>query len=250
MQNHTAIVTGAAGQIGRATTHKLLQGGAQVLMVDADQAALDEAAHAMDGRVETAVCDVRDSEQVASYVKTCEQHFGQVDAFFNNAAIEGDMQPLTEYDEATFQKVLDINVKGVWLGCKHVMPAMARSGGGSIVITSSVAGLTGTPNLLAYTTSKHAVIGIMRTAAKEGAPQGIRANTINPGPIESRMMQAIEEGNQPEQPEQVHQAFESQIPMGRYGRAEEVARLAVFLLSGDSTYANGAVFPLDGGFTA
>jgi NAD(P)-dependent dehydrogenase (short-subunit alcohol dehydrogenase family) len=142
-----------------------------------------------------------------------------------------------------------VNVVGVFLGLKHVIPIMARGGGGAIINTSSVAGLTGTPGICAYNASKHAVIGLTRSAAAEWAGRGIRINAINPGPIASRMMRSLEEGLSPGQAAAVRAKFEAMIPAGRYGTAEEVATLVAFLASDDARYVNGAVHPIDGGFT-
>ncbi len=149
-----------------------------------------------------------------------------------------------------------VNVRGVWLGLKYVIPVMARRGGGSIVITSSTAGIRGTIGTSAYTTSKHAVIGLMRTAALECAPLGIRVNTVNPAPIETRMMRSIEQMRASQATggsitvEQVKEASASRIPLKRYGAPEEVARLMLFLASDESSFCTGGVYMVDGGTSA
>jgi NAD(P)-dependent dehydrogenase (short-subunit alcohol dehydrogenase family) len=146
-----------------------------------------------------------------------------------------------------FDRLLAVNVRGVLLGLKYALPRMAERGGGSIMITSSVAGLVGFAGLSPYVASKHAVIGLMRTAALEGAPLGIRVNTIHPGPIANRMMQSLETQVAPDDPTQAHAGFEQLVPMGRYGTNDEIAQLALFLASDASSYCTGNCFVADGG---
>jgi NAD(P)-dependent dehydrogenase (short-subunit alcohol dehydrogenase family) len=177
------------------------------------------------------------------------ERYGGVDVFLANAGIEGDVKPITEYDEARFEQVLNVNVKGVFLGLKSAIPAMQERGGGSIVITSSVAGVTGAAGVSAYVTSKHAVIGLMRSAAKECAAMNIRVNTVNPSPVETRMMRSLEEGLLPGSAEAAKQAMVAAIPMGRYGAPEEIARVMLFLASDDSAWVTGSVYMADGGYT-
>ena len=143
-----------------------------------------------------------------------------------------------------------VNVRGVWLGLKHVIPVMAKGGGGSIVITSSTAGVRAVPGGSAYVTSKHAVIGMMRTAALECAPLNIRVNTVNPAPIETRMMRSIEEQLAPGHPGQAKEQVKSRLPLGRYGQPEEVADVMLFLVSDQSRYCTGGVYMVDGGVSA
>ena len=149
-----------------------------------------------------------------------------------------------------------VNVRGVWLGIKYVVPVMQQRGGGSIVITSSTAGVSGTADMSAYTVSKHAVIGLMRTAAMEGAPFGIRVNTVNPAPIETRMMRSIEElrvaalDDSEITVEQMKRSAAARIPLQRYGNPEEVARLMLFLASEESSFCTGGVYMVDGGRSA
>ncbi|QDG49470.1 SDR family oxidoreductase [Persicimonas caeni] len=247
-----AIITGAAGGIGAATAEKFLQEGAKVMLVDLDQDKLDETAASLDAgdRVATFAADVSDPEQVAGYVDACVEQFGGVDVLFANAGTEGKFAPLTQVDFEAFDRVQKVNVYGCWLGIKHAAPKIAERGGGSIIITSSVAGIVGSAGLGPYVTSKHAVVGLMKTAAQELAGVNIRVNTINPGPIANRMMESIEQQASPEAPEAVHEGFEQQVPMKRYGRNEEVANMALFLASDESTYSTGSQFVVDGGFTS
>jgi NAD(P)-dependent dehydrogenase (short-subunit alcohol dehydrogenase family) len=146
--------------------------------------------------------------------------------------------------------VWSVNVLGVFLGIKYAAPEMAKRGGGSIIITSSIAGMIGSRGLGAYVTSKHALVGLARTAALELAPQRIRVNTIHPGPIDNRMMRSIEDQAAPGHADDVKHGFESQVALGRYGTNDEIAQLALFLAGKESSYCTGARFVADGGFTA
>jgi NAD(P)-dependent dehydrogenase (short-subunit alcohol dehydrogenase family) len=149
-----------------------------------------------------------------------------------------------------FDRVMAVNVRGVWLGLKYVMPEIAKRGGGSVVITSSVAGVGGSAGLAPYVTSKHAVIGLMRSASLEGAPMKIRVNTVNPSPVETRMMRSLEEGMAPGNGEVVHESLKQRIPLGRYGEPDDIARLMLFLSSDDAAFLTGGVYMADGGMTA
>ena len=195
------------------------------------------------------VADVTNEKEVEAYIQVAIQKYGKIDGFFNNAGVEGVVKPITEQTEEEFRQVLDVNVIGVWLGIKHMFKAM-KDTGGSIVITSSVAGLQGTAGMVAYTASKHAVIGIMRNAALEGADMNIRVNSVHPGPIDNRMMRSLEEGFAPGAGDAVKAQFEQIIPLKRYGTSEDVANLVVFLLSDASNYLTGAQYRVDGGMGA
>jgi NAD(P)-dependent dehydrogenase (short-subunit alcohol dehydrogenase family) len=183
-------------------------------------------------------------------IECATQRYGGVDVLLANAGIEGDVSPITEYDETRFDQVLNVNVKGVFLGLKYVIPAMQARGGGSVVITSSVAGVRGAPGVSAYVTSKHAVIGLMRSAARECAPLNIRVNTVNPSPVETGMMRRLEEGMLPGAGDAAKATMAASIPMHRYGTPEEIARLMLFLASDDSAWITGSVYMADGGYTS
>lgn len=252
LDDQVAIITGAAGAIGRTTTARFVEEGAHVLMVDLDADDLDEAAADVGGgdAVATYAADVSDPDAVQGYVAACVDHFGGIDIVFANAGIEGTVAPLTALSYDDFDRVQQVNLHGCWLALKHAAPRLSERGGGSIIFTSSVAGLVGSPGLGAYVASKHALVGLMQTAAQELADQNIRVNTIHPGPIANRMMDSIEEQSNPDDPDTVHAQYEQMVPMRRYGRNEEVANMALFLASDESSYSTGSQFVLDGGFTA
>ena len=251
LEGKIAIVTGAAGGIGLATAAAFVREGAAVMLVDRDEVATRHAAESLaSSAVAWTAADVSDAAATKRYVDATVARFGGVDVLFANAGIEGRVCPIVEYPVDEFDRVLAVNVRGPFLGIQAVVPHMAARGGGSIVITSSVAGVIGSPGLSAYVSSKHATIGLAKTAACELAPLGIRVNTVNPGPIENRMMRSIEEQAAPGHGDDVKKGFLGMVPLGRYGTNEEIAALALFLASGASSYCTGGVFVADGGFVA
>jgi NAD(P)-dependent dehydrogenase (short-subunit alcohol dehydrogenase family) len=245
-----AIITGGSGGIGRAAARRFVDEGARVLLVDVDGDALGRAAAEFGEAAATCVADVTDEAATAAYVRAAVEHFGGVDVLLANAGIEGTVAPIVEQDVAVLDRVLAVNVRGVWLGLKHVFPELVKRGGGSVVITSSVAGINGAAGLSPYVTSKHAVIGLMRSAALEGAPSNIRVNTVNPSPIETRMMRSLEDGLMPGDAQAAHAQIASTIPLGDYGQPEDVANLMCFLASDEARFLTGAVYMVDGGISA
>ena len=252
-EGKTAIITGAAGGIGRAACLRFASEGARIVAVDLPNSALDEVVSEVKTAGAEAIavpCDVTQSAQVENYVRVAKATFGRIDAFFNNAGIEGWVGPSIDYPEEMFDRVLAVNVKGVWLGMKHVVPVMREQGGGAIVNTASGAGLSGTPTIIAYGASKHAVIGLSKSAALEFGPDKIRVNAVCPSPIETRMMRSLERGINPDHPEAVRRMMAANIPLGRYGEPDEVAALVAFLCSDDATFISGGVYTIDGGSRA
>lgn len=251
LHNKVAVITGGTGGIGLASAKLFAAEGAQVVLVDLDQAALDRAVADIGAeRAMGVAADVTDPAQVEGYVKATLAKHGRLDVFFNNAGIEGAVGPITDYPLEMFDKVMAVNVRGVFLGLKYAIPAMAKSGGGSIVITSSLGGLRGVPKIGAYIASKHAVVGLMKSAALECAALKIRVNTINPSPIATRMIESLEAGYAPGATELVRKKMEAGVPLRRYGQPEEVAHLALFLASDESAYITGNSYPIDGGMSA
>lgn len=250
LQGKGAVITGGAGGIGKIAAKRFLDEGARVMLVDTDADGLATACDELGStNAFSFVADVSQESEVSAYAQAAAAALGQIDVFLNNAGIEGEVANITEYSTETFDQVMSINVRGAWLGMKHVMPHMKASGG-SIVITSSVAGYAASPRLSAYSISKHAVVGLMRNAAVEGAPDNIRVNSVHPGPIHTRMMHAIEEMASPGSPQAKRSDRERSIPLGRYGTPEEVADMMVFLGSDESSFCSGACYHLDGGQSA
>jgi NAD(P)-dependent dehydrogenase (short-subunit alcohol dehydrogenase family) len=246
-----ALITGGAGDIGKAAARMFIAEQASVMLADRDEAAvLAVAAEIGSDRIGTCVADVAEPAANQAMVRAAVERFGGLDILLANAGIGGGVRPIVDCDVDMFDRVMAVNVRGVWLGLKYAIPEIAKRGGGSVVITSSVAGLGGTAGLSPYVTSKHAVIGLMRTAALECAPMKIRVNTVNPSPVESRMMRALEDGLVPGQAETVHQQLRHRIPLGRYAEPDEVARMMLFLCSADAAFLTGGVYMVDGGMTS
>ncbi len=257
LEGKVAVITGATGGIGSAAARLFAEEGARVALVDLDEAALQETVRSIgEEKASYTVADVTQPEQTQAYINAAVNRWGGIDVLLANAGIEGTLSPITDYPIDVFDRVMAVNVRGVWLGIKYVVPVMRGRGGGSIVVTSSTAGIGGTPEMSAYGASKHAVIGLMRTAALEFAPSGIRVNTVNPAPIETRMMRSVEEMRVAEFDDSnvtvdvVKQSAADRIPLQRYGDPEEVARMMLFLASDDSSFCTGGVYMVDGGRSA
>jgi len=249
LANKTAIITGGAGSIGKTTAKLFLEEGAEILLVDLEEETLKQAVAEFGNKnVSYCVADVTKANDVKRYAEEAVKKMGKIDIFFNNAGIEGVVKPITDYPEDIFDKVMAVNVKGIWLGNKYVVPQMKE--GGSIILSSSVAGISGSPNVSAYVASKHAVVGLMRSLAHEVAPNKIRVNTINPSPVDNRMMRSLEEGFAPGQGDAAKKGFEQTIPLGRYATPQEIAKLVVFLASDDSQFITGTTQVIAGGMNA
>lgn len=246
-----AVITGGSGGIGQATARLFVAEGARVVLVDLDAERLRAAVAAIaSDAVSLAVADVSDEAQMCGVIDDTLQRHGRLDVLFCNAGTEGLVAPIVDTPVEAFDRVMAVNVRGVFLGLKHALPPMQRQGSGSIIITSSVAGFKGGMRLAPYAASKHAVVGLMRSAVLETGASGVRINTIHPSPIETRMMRAIEQGHAPGAEAAAKQAITTRIPAGRYGTADEVALTALFLASDDSRYCTGGRYSVDGGMTA
>ena len=253
MHGRVALVTGGGSGIGRAACFEFARAGASVVVVDVDAPAAEQTAaevRTLGAQAFAAEADVSQSAQVQAYVRQVLDKFGRIDCFFNNAGIEGRTAPVAEYDEAVWDRVIGVNLKGMFLGLRHVLPVMIAQKKGAIVNTASVAGTVGSPNGAAYSASKHGVIGLTRSAAGEVGKLGVRVNAICPGPINTRMIHALEAMANPADPGAVARFNVGRNPMGRYGEPAEVARVVVFLCSDASDYVNGAAWIIDGGRAA
>lgn len=252
LDDRVAIVTGAAGGIGRATALRLAAEGARIVASDLKDAPLDETARAVEqagGEIVGVEHDVTRADHWQRVVSEATARFGGVDLLVNNAGIEGAIAPIEQSPEDVFDRVMAVNVKGVFLGLKSVLPALTARGGGAVVNVASVAGLLGDPNIAPYVASKHAVIGLTRSAALGAAAQKIRVNAVCPSPIETRMMRALEAGMSPADPDAVKTLLGQRIPLGRYGTPDEVAALIAFLCSDDARFITGSIYTIDGGMT-
>src|SRR6478609_4143869 len=211
-----AIVTGGANGIGAAVVRGFVQRGGKVAIVDRDADAGAALAAELGRASIFRAADVTRAADVAAYVQAALDSFGAIDCFHNNAGIEGKVAPTAEYDEAMFDAVIGVNVRGVFLGMRHVLPEMIRQGGGAVVNTASVAGLVATPGMSAYVASKHAVIGLTKAAAGEVARQGVRVNAVCPGPIDTRMIHSLEQQLAPDDPASIGAKYQAALPTGRY----------------------------------
>jgi len=243
-----ALVTGGGSGIGRATALAFVREGAKVVIADRNAQ-----------RGEKIVSTIRDAGGLASFRRTnvsvaaemealvdyTMKTYGRLDLAFNNAGIEGDVKPLVDQTEANFDAVMDINVKGVWLSMKYEIARMLEQGGGAIVNSSSVAGVTGFPGIGIYAASKHAVIGLTKTAALEYSAQGIRINAVNPAAIDTEMIDRLADGLNMKKEE-----LSTLHPIGRLGRVEEVAEAVLWLCSDRASFVTGHSLMVDGGFTA
>jgi NAD(P)-dependent dehydrogenase (short-subunit alcohol dehydrogenase family) len=243
-----ALVTGGGSGIGRATALAFAREGVKVVIADRNVQ-----------RGEEIVSTIRDAGEIASFRQTdvsvaaeiealvdyTIKTYGRLDLAFNNAGIEGDVKPLVDQTEANFNAVMDINVKGVWLSMKYEIPRMLEQGGGAIVNSSSVAGVVGFPGIGIYAASKHAVIGLTKTAALEYSAQGIRINAVNPAAIDTEMIGRLADGMNMKKDD-----LTTFHPIGRLGRVEEVAEAVLWLCSGKASFVTGHSLIIDGGFTA
>ncbi len=246
LNGKVALITGAARGIGAAAARLFVQEGARVVLVDLREEPLKALAQELGERAAFHVTDITDEAAVSHLVDETVRQHGRLDIALLNAGIAGNISPLTEYPTEVFDRLLAVNVRGIWLGLKYAMKAMEAKGG-SIVITSSTAGVRATPNMSAYVASKHAAIGLMRAAAVEGAAKGIRVNTVNPATIDTPMVAELSDvrgGDSMQNMQARH------IPIGRIGTPEEVARMMLFLASEDSSYCTGGVYMVDGGVSA
>lgn len=252
LDGKVAIITGATGGIGEATAKLFLHEGASVMLVarSAEKLKATRDTLAADQRLAHFVAEAVDEEATAAAVAATLKAFGGVDILLANAGTEGSFKPIETQSLTEFEQVLRVNVLSVWLAMKHCVEPMRQRGGGSMIATASMGGVIGFPGAAPYIASKHAVCGLVKTAALELGASGIRANAIAPGPIENRMMRSVESQISSEDPDTVYDSLKALIPLKRYGTNEEVAHLAAFLASDDASFCSGGIHMIDGGFTA
>jgi 3alpha(or 20beta)-hydroxysteroid dehydrogenase len=249
LEDQVAVVTGAANGFGLAVATRLADEGAKLVLVDRDAEALHAAAEKLGGLA--VVADVSQEAEVDGYVAAAVDAHGRIDLFFNNAGIEGRMAPMTELSVADFDRVWAVNARGVFMGLRAVLKVMKPQGSGVIVNTASMAAIKGAATFSPYIASKHAVLGLTKSAALEGAPYGIRVNCVAPGHIDTRMARDLTAQINPDDPEGVFQTVSNSVPYGkRYGTAAEVASLVMWLLSDESEYVSGGLHLIDGALNA
>jgi NAD(P)-dependent dehydrogenase (short-subunit alcohol dehydrogenase family) len=248
LEGKIAIITGAARGIGAATVSLFVERGATVIACDKDAGPLDAMAVGLrEGRVVTLAADVTEEAANSRLVDTALDRFGRLDVAFLNAGIAGELAPTHEYPNEVFDRVMRVNSTAVFFGLKHAIRAMLAGSGGSIICTSSVQGLQACGYTIAYTASKHAVMGMVRTAALEYARHNIRVNAVNPGTTDTEMMKYVHDTLAPDDPASVRAGFAEAVPMGRYARPDEIARTVAFLASDDSAYVTGTAHVIAGG---
>jgi NAD(P)-dependent dehydrogenase (short-subunit alcohol dehydrogenase family) len=251
LKDKVAIITGGAFGIGLATAKLFLAEGAKVVLVDYSQSGIDKAKTAIDSpHITYFLADVTDSKQVQAFTAHTVDTFGKIDVVFCNAGVGGHQINFWEYPDDSFDQVMDVNVKGVFYTMKYATPHLIKNGKGSIIITSSVAGLLGMPKGIAYSASKHACIGLAKSAALALAKQQIRVNTIHPCWIDTAMVSSLEKIISPNNTAAAREKLENSVPMKRYGTVEEVANLALFLASDESSFITGSEHKIDGGMMA
>lgn len=250
-KDKVVLITGAAGEIGKKTAQLFHRNGAKLILVDINKKALEDAIHELGlSKCLLVQADVSKEEEVKNYVDQAVEAYGRIDVFFNNAGIAGKLAEITEVKTEDLEKTIDINIKGVFYGLKYVLQVMKKQNNGVVINTSSVAGLNGSLLLSPYSATKHAVIGLTKTAALEVAKHNIRVNAICPSPVDTSLMRELDKEKNPENPEKSRESYSTKVPLGRYATSEEIANLVAFLSSDQSSFITGGSYLIDGGHTA
>jgi len=248
LDGRVAIITGGEGSIGLATARAFVAEGASVFLAGIAEPGLKAGAAELDDNAAWAVTDVTDSAQVKAAVDAALDRFGRLDVVIANAGIAGATAPIAEYPEDAFDQTLAVHVRGAFLLCKHAVPHLTA--GASVIITSSVVGLTAAPHIAGYSTAKHAQVGLMRTLASELASRGIRVNTIHPGPVDNEFQHRIEVTATGAGQDKAAAIFNQMIPLARHAAPAEIASAMLFLASDDSSFMTGATLAVDGGMSS
>jgi 3alpha(or 20beta)-hydroxysteroid dehydrogenase len=251
LEDRIVLVTGAANGIGLAAVELFLESGCRIVAFDYDGTGLEALEKTFAGKpLVTLNGDVASSADWARTIDVAKTEFGGLDALFNNAGISGARSSILTYPEDEFDRVMAVNVRGVFLGIQHAGQVMKERGKGAIVNTSSIVGFTGGRNIHAYTASKHAVLGLTKSAAVELAPFNIRVNAVCPSPTATEMMFKLERELAPEDPASIRALFAASSPMNRYGEPREIAAAVAWLCSDNASYVTGIALPIDGGMVA
>lgn len=250
VKDKVALITGAAGEIGEAIARQMIDGGARVALVDRNAEAVSTIASQIGDAASWHEGDVADEQSMEKTVAAAEKAHGRIDIGVLNAGMTFPRKPLVEFDATSFDHVMAVNARGVFLGLKYLFPAIKRQGGGSVVVTASTESLRGQAGLAPYSASKHAVVGLTKTAAIEWAEHNIRVNCVNPGPVDTGMIRSLEKAAIEAGTPDIRERGVSIIPMKRYAAAQEVAKFVRFLASDDASYSSGATYLIDGGMLA
>ena len=247
LDHKVCVITGGAGSLGLASAKQFVREGAKVMLVDLKDADIDRAKQELNSpNVDGVAADVSNADATRHYIDRAVAKFGKIDVLFANAGNQGPITPTVDYPEDVFDAVMAVHVRGTFLACKYGVPQM--NDGGSVIITSSVVGAMGAPGACAYVAAKHALVGLMRTLAKETAKRGIRVNTLHPGPIDNEFQARINVGiGKLAGGQDGRKILDAAIPLGRHAFPDEIARSALYLASNLSSFVTGSMVMADGG---